>query len=832
MSLTNRSVTSPSLFKRRTASCVNRPEASQFILRPTTAGTTRSAAASNRIMAIAEGKGITFEIGICTFDITSCEITLCQFSDQSTYSQTLQKIYLNEPLKIIMSNSYPETQGKPNNEQEENKLKKAIQQQFPHTPILFLTQKLFNKDVGKQWVQEYALQEDAAGLLIGISTKHCCLAAFAAVFRYAIDTENYTFTPHTIKFTYQGAEGSMMIDAITAKNLELVANTTDSHTHNTLFDVLNRTSTPMGKRLLRINILQPPCSLDVIKHRLDMVEMLSQSEECIFNIQACLKHLVDLDHTIAYIVKMPRDNESTKKSSSVAIHHAETKINQVVGLKQTIKSILSIATCLTPKKDCLLINKIYTLLNNPVFHELERIIQDTVNEEVCIQKTSLGIQNQRCYAIKAGVNGLLDVARQTYKETTEDIYELVEQYNESYGLQMKLQFNASNGFYITMVRAAEEECDLPTEFINVIKKKKTVQCTTVVLLQKNFRIHESLTEVYLMSDQIVTELLKVFRDNINVLYKASEAIALLDMLTALAACNVSSDYVRPEFSNTIAIKAGRHPILSQILSFPLVPNDTFASLSSSFQFITGPNMSGKSTYLRQVALLTIMAHIGSFVPAEYACFRLTDQLLSRLANDNSFSDIGTSSFMSEMRETAYLLQHVTDRSLVIIDELGRSTSPNDALCIAAAVCEDLVLTKAFCFFATHLHQLTRTLDVYPNVVNLQFKVNVTKTKDSDYTVDYQYKIEDGSLNSKASYGKANFALLILFKLKAKILLQFENQGQKTNPQIKKDEQVTERERKLLWFADKVLQLGQVQISNEQLHDQFYQLQNNMLEEKD
>ncbi|KAI8383998.1 muts domain V-domain-containing protein [Blakeslea trispora] len=726
MSLSNKITYS----KRRAASNTNRSVASQFILRPTTAGTARSLAAPNRIMAIVKGRGIASEIGICIFDITSCEVILCQFSDQSTYSQTLQKIYLNEPLKILMPKVATEDQDKLNGEQEEDKLQSLIQQQYPHIPILLLTQKLFNKDTGKQWVKEYVLREDCAGLLIGIATKYCCLAAFAAVFRYALDTENYRFTPHTLKFTYQSAEGTMMIDAITAKNLELVASITSNHTQNTLFDVLNRTSTSMGKRLLRMNILQPPYSLDMIGHRLDAVELLSQNEECIFNIQTCLKHLVDLDHTTAYIVKLPKSNDSTKKSSNIAIHHAESKINQVIGLKQTIKSISVIASHLSSKKECLLIDKIHILLTNPVFSELEKIIQDTVNEEVSLQKTSLGIQNQKCYAIKAGVNGLLDVARQTYKETTEDIYELIEQYNEAYGLQMKLQFNSSSGFYITIAKTDDEEHPLPPEFINIIKKKKSLQFTTVALLQKNFRIHESLTEVYLMSDQIVTELLDAFRDNINALYKASEAIALLDMLTSLAACHISFDYVRPEFSNAIAIKAGRHPILSQILSFPLVPNDTFASLSSSFQFVTGPNMSGKSTYLRQVALLTIMAHIGSFVPAEYACFRLTDQLLSRLANDNNFSDIGTSSFMSEMRETAYLLQHVTNNSLVIIDELGRSTSPNDALCIAAAVCEDLILTKAFCFFATHLHQLTRTLDIYPNVVSLQFKVNLTVIQSS------------------------------------------------------------------------------------------------------
>ncbi|KAG1439268.1 hypothetical protein G6F56_012344 [Rhizopus delemar] len=192
-----------------------------------------------------------------------------------------------------------------------------------------------------------------------------------------------------------------------------------------------------------------------------------------------------------------------------------------------------------------------------------------------------------------------------YKEAIEDIYDLVTEYSETTELNMKLQFSSSSGFFIQMsISDIHEGQTLPKKFINIVKKRKIIQFTTLELLQKNSRINESLAEVYLMSESVVSELLQLFRENINFLYKASEAIALLDMLASFAIS-------RPNFTDTLAIKSGRHPILDQILTFPLVPNDTFISLSSSFQLITGPNMSGKSTYLRQVALLNIMAHIGS-----------------------------------------------------------------------------------------------------------------------------------------------------------------------------------------------------------------------------
>ncbi|KAI9487454.1 MAG: muts domain V-domain-containing protein [Benjaminiella poitrasii] len=817
------------------------------------------------IMAITEGRGVPIEIGICIFDMNSCEAIISQLADSQTFSRIMHKVNLNNPHKILIPACTTATENRDSpshsTESNDNKLSQLLKMHFPHIPIHFMPRKYFNNEVGRQYICDYGLQEDIPGILVGVSTKYYCLSAISSVFHYILENENYTFADHTIKFSYQGAEGTMLIDTITAKNLELVSNTSNSHARNTLLGILNRTVTPMGKRLLRMNILQPPCSLSVIEDRLNAVEELSQSEERLFNIQSYLKQLTDLDSTIAYIVKIPYENRAKKRKqqqSMPVVHYAETKVNQVICLKHVVKTIQAIAKALPQKinstaspqsnkdedhtsqdhNDRLLLNTIYRILSNDTFVEFENDVDSVINEDVVdVQKTSLGIRNQKCYAVKAGVNGLLDVARQTYKETTEDIYDLVARYNENYNLQMKLSFTATNGFYITMTKQGTGS--LPSEFINIIKKKKTLQFTTLELLQKNSRINESLTEVYLMSDRIVTELLRKFRDGINILYKSSEAIALLDMLISLASSNISCDYVRPQFSNTLAIKSGRHPILDNILSFPFVPNDTFASLSSSFQFVTGPNMSGKSTYLRQIALLTVMAQVGSFVPAEYACFRLSDQLLSRLANDNTFSDIGTSSFMSEMRETAYLLQHVTDTSIIIIDELGRGTSPTDALGITASVCEDLIRTKAFCFFATHLHELTSTLDIYPNVVNLQFKVNVTvvsmKQNRNECTIDYQYKHEDGNLSTENRYGLQTAQLLRFPQnvLACAYKIADELNAKKTQrpyyEQEDKAEKVTQ-ERKLLWFADKILQLGQTQMTSEELHEQIYKLQQDMLKE--
>ncbi|CEG80340.1 hypothetical protein RMATCC62417_14694 [Rhizopus microsporus] len=813
--------------QRATQRTSNRPTTGGVSARPkTTMTAVTRRQAPKCIMSVTEGRGVAIEVGICMFDVNNCECTLSQFADSTTFARTIQKINLNDPQKILVSSF-----GNKSSEEikESSKLYQLIEQQFPHVSFIFLPRKHFNDKMGIDYIKHYGLQEDIPGLLVGVSPKYYCLAATSGTFYYLLQNEGLAFAENTIKFSYQGAEDTLMIDTITSRNLELVTNIININKENTLLGILDKTTTPMGKRLLRMNILQPSCCLEVITDRLDAIQELSASEECLFSIQSSLRPLSDLDYMISFIVKLPNANHKTVGRQMLAVHHSESKINQVICLKQSIKSIQNIAFQLprhsNPDESCVLLKAIYKILSEPIFAELEEIINNVINEDVGIEKTGLGLRNQKCYA--AGVN-----ARQAYKEAIEDTYELVSEYSETTGLKMKLQFSSSSGFFIQMPTSELSDGNtLPDKFINVVTKRKMLHFTTLEILQANSRINESLMEVYLMSDKVVSDLLQVFRDNINILYKASEAIALLDMLASLASCKLSYGYVRPTFSDVLAIKSGRHPVLDQILTFPLVPNDIFASLSSSFQFITGPNMSGKSTYLRQVALLNVMAHIGSFVPAEYASFRLCDQLLSRLANDNILSDTNTSSFMTEMKETAYLLQHVTNSSVVIIDELCRSTSPNNAVGIAAAMCEELARTKAFCFFATHLHELTRTLVIYPNVVNLRFKVDV-RMDNRDCMVDYQYKIEDGYLSTEQNYGLQTAQLLGFPKdllLAAYQIVKELKKNKQTAYTSEKAKEIS-KERKLLWFADKMLQLDQANLNDEQLLEQLTQLQDDMVKE--
>lgn len=295
----------------------------------------------------------------------------------------------------------------------------------------------------------------------------------------------------------------------------------------------------------------------------------------------------------------------------------------------------------------------------------------------------------------------------------------------------------------------ELEEALPEEFINVFKKRDRIECQTMDLVKLNQRISDSHHEVISMSDQAVQELSGRICENVPILFRISEAIATLDMLSAFAQLVTIQDYTRPEITNVLAIKSGRHPLQEKIAKDKFVPNDTYAAQQSRFQIITGCNMSGKSTYIRTIALMTIMAHIGCFVPADYASFPIIHQLFARAAAIDEIN-ASVSTFAAEMREISYILRNVDGRSLVIVDELGRGTSTTDGLAIAIAIAEALVDSHALVWFATPFRDLARILAERSGVVNLSLAVQLSH-ETSKMTM--LYRIQEGHVQEKF-YGLA------------------------------------------------------------------------------
>jgi DNA mismatch repair protein MSH4 len=295
----------------------------------------------------------------------------------------------------------------------------------------------------------------------------------------------------------------------------------------------------------------------------------------------------------------------------------------------------------------------------------------------------------------------------------------------------------------------EKDGGIPDVFINVVRRKKMVECQTLELVKLNQKITDAHNEVVNMSDRTIQGLIEEVRTKIHPLFKISEGIAMVDMIAAFAQLVTTQEYSKPEITATLAIQAGRHPVREKIQHDRYVPNDVYADASSRFQIITGCNMSGKSTYIRSIALMTVMAQVGCFVPAQYGSFPMTHSLFARVSTDDNI-EANVSTFASEMRETAFILRNMEKRSLIIIDELGRGTSTTDGLAIAIAIAESLIESGAYVWFVTHFRDLPRILAERAGVVNLHLAVDISAHASK---MKMLYKIADGYEEEKF-YGLA------------------------------------------------------------------------------
>ncbi|KAH8431950.1 MutS family protein MSH4 [Aspergillus melleus] len=375
------------------------------------------------------------------------------------------------------------------------------------------------------------------------------------------------------------------------------------------------------------------------------------------------------------------------------------------------------------------------------------MIEDTINDHITYQTKPLDLRNQRIYCIKAGVNTLLDVARQTYKEASIDAAELVAQLSETYCVDLDLKFDKARQYYMSF--QATDLDSLPDTFINVYRKKGRVECQTLGLIKLNHKIIDAHNEVVNMSDETIQDLIKDVCAGISKLFRASEAIAMLDMLAAFAQLASCNDYIRPELTDTLAIKDGRHPIREKIHAKKFIPNDAYATQQSRFQIITGCNMSGKSTYIRTLALMTVMSQVGCFIPAEYASFRIVHELFARVSTSDDL-EANVSTFAAEMREMSFILRNLSPRSMVIVDELGRGTSTTDGLCIAIAISEALIQSNALVWFATHFQDLATILAERSGVISLHLAAEISPDASK---MRMLYKIAEGP-NTSQFYGLA------------------------------------------------------------------------------
>ncbi|KAK6587441.1 hypothetical protein PZA11_000731 [Diplocarpon coronariae] len=576
------------------------------------------------------------------------------------------------------------TSGPPN---PKSKMYSVVEENTVGSKIISVDRKYWSESAGLEYIQNLAFAEDVEAIKVSIGGNYFATCCFAAVLKYIDLNMSLTFAYHSLRIKYQPSEGSMMIDLSTIQSLELIQNLHNSKSRACLYGVMNHTMTPMGARLLRSNILQPSTQADVLEQRYDAVGELSTKDDMFFQLRQ------------------------------------EQLINQILILKSFTQCVRPVFESLAGASTDLLI-MIRENCKPEFLAQTMEYIKEVINEDVTYQKTPLDLRNQRTYAVKA----------------------------ERYDMIAETRYDNARRYYLKLYESDFDGRDIPDILINRYRKKGCIECQTLDLVKLNQRIEGSYQEVVLMSDQTVQDLIDNIRGEIPALFRVCESIAMLDMITSfthlVTTAEPQAEYSRPQIGDTFAVGSGRHSIKEKISRERFVPNDFYATHEQRFQIITGCNMSGKSTYIRSIALMSVMAQIGSFVPATHANFKLIHQLFARVSMDDCI-EANVSTFASEMRETAFILRNIDENSLAIIDELGRGTSSRDGLAISLSIAEALVQSKALVFFATHFRELAQIMQNRLGVVNMHLEVDLSQGN----AIKMLYKIKEGHVKEQ-HYGIA------------------------------------------------------------------------------
>lgn len=518
-------------------------------------------------------------------------------------------------------------------------------------------------------------------------------------------------------------QDELIMDSGTRKHLELLGNMRDGSSHGTLLGVLDLTKTAHGGRLIREWIVRPLRSLDKIEQRHNAVEYLVAEKRCLrAELVSKLELISDLERIATRL-----------ELSAVSPRELAALRDSLFALNDIRLNLGSIATELPA-----LLAMIYGGLSfeSEVLKELE----NNLTESPPISLVDGGI-------IKTGINAELDRLRDIRANGKNWIAALENTEKERTGISsLKIRFNSVFGYYIEITRANLEK--VPTDYIRKQTTANGERYITEALKVQEEEILNAESREHKLERELFEALVARLKPFSSSLRQISLNLSILDTIVALAEVADQNAFRRPALneSRNLEIRAGKHPVLAMTLRSDFVPNDlTFKEGSRQVALLTGPNMGGKSTYLRQAALITIMAQMGSFVPAERVDLGLVDRIFTRIgASDNMME--GESTFMVEMREAAFILANSTERSLLLVDELGRGTATQDGLSLAQATLEWIVQKiGARTLFATHFHELTELEGTLLGLFNLS-----VGSKELEGQIIFTHSICEGPANK--SYG--------------------------------------------------------------------------------
>ncbi|MEW6109120.1 MAG: DNA mismatch repair protein MutS [Nitrospirota bacterium] len=512
----------------------------------------------------------------------------------------------------------------------------------------------------------------------------------------------------------------LFMDATTQRNLELTHNLKDGEREETLLWVLDETLTPMGGRFMRAVILRPLTSAPEIKKRLESVEYLTEDFELLEELRTSLRKIQDIE----------------RLSSKVSSGNANAR--DLIALKNSVSHLPKIKKALSASKE-------YNIKSFSDEISEFSLLKELLDKSI-VDNPPLSIKDGGF--IKEKYNNDVDTLRNITTKNKDFIAEMESREKKRTGISsLKIGYNRIFGYYIEVTKSNLDM--VPEDYIRKQTLVGSERFTTPELKEYENSVIGSEERLKNLEYKIFQEILESIRQESDQLLETANALANIDFLSSLAVVAKRYNYSKPVIveENIIDISDGRHPVLERVLREErFIPNNTYMDVDGSMLLIiTGPNMAGKSTYMRQVALITLMAQMGSFVPAASAQIGITDRIFTRIGASDFISK-SQSTFMVEMIEAANIINNSTSRSLIVLDEVGRGTSTFDGISIAWAIAEHIVtVIKARTLFATHYNELTELALIHEGVKN--YNISVREWGDE---IIFLRKIEDGPADK--SYG--------------------------------------------------------------------------------
>ncbi len=553
--------------------------------------------------------------------------------------------------------------------------------------------------------------------LTGFGCDHLPVALGAAgcLLQYAKETQR-TSLPHIRRLLLEQRDESVILDAATRKNLEIDINLAGGR-ENTLASIIDKTATPMGSRMLRRWLNRPLRCRNTLESRQAAIQWLISNYR-FEQMTPVLKEIGDIERILSRVAlrsARPRDMARLKQAfAALPEIQAQLENTQPVLLQQLAESA-------------------------GTFPDLADLLDRAVIDNPPVVIRDGGV-------IATGYDAELDELRGLSENAGGYLLELETRERERTGIPtLKVGYNRVHGYYIEIGKAQDGE--IPAEYIRRQTLKNAERYITPELKEFEDKALSAKSRALSREKALYEALVETLAEQLADLQDSASALAELDVLTNLSERADSLDYVAPAFSDTpqINITQGRHPVVEDVLDDPFVANDLDLSSERQMLIITGPNMGGKSTYMRQAALITLLAHIGSYVPAQAATIGLVDRIFTRMGSSDDLAG-GRSTFMVEMTETANILHNATEQSLVLMDEVGRGTSTFDGLSLAWSAAEYLANdVKAMTLFATHYFELT----VLPELSQGVYNVHLTAMEHQDHIV-FMHEVQEGPASQ--SYG--------------------------------------------------------------------------------